>query len=52
MRIKKVCLFCSPNWNVLPAILVTPRDDGFIVAFKWLTGHFGLYFAKGEGDGL
>lgn len=47
-RIKKVCCYRNngEHYNVLPAILVTPQDDGVIVAFKWLTGHLGFYLTR------
>jgi len=43
MHIKRICLYRGPNYNILPAILVTPKVDGFIVAFKWWNFHFGVY---------
>ena len=43
MNIKKVCRYRGHNYNLLPAVLVTPKEDGFIVAFKWWNLHFGVY---------
>lgn len=44
MKIKQVCCCKGHNYNILPAILVTPKEDGFIVALKWWTFHVGVYF--------
>ena len=47
MYIKRVCNYFGPNYNLLPAILVTPMNDGVIIAFKIWTLHLGIYLAKG-----
>lgn len=44
LYIYKTCLYCNPaHFNVLPAILVTPKQSGFIIALKWCTGHAGIW---------
>ena len=44
--IKKICLYSNggKRYNIFPTCLVTPQDDGVIVALKWWTYHFGVYF--------
>jgi hypothetical protein len=44
MKIKQTCCYRGHNYNLLPAILVTPKVDGFIVALKWWNLHVGVYF--------
>ena len=44
MRIKRTCLYCTDrNYNILPALLFTPKPDGWILAFKWWGLHTGIY---------
>ena len=40
--IDKICCYAENNFNILPAILLTPQYNGFIIAFKWLNGHLGF----------
>ena len=44
MKIKQTCCYVGHNYNILLAILVTPKDDGFIIALKWWNFHVGVYF--------
>lgn len=46
MNIKKICHYRGHNYNLLPAVLVTPKEDGFIVAFKWWNFHLGVYMVR------
>lgn len=46
MKIKQTCCYAGRNYNLLPAVLVTPKDDGFIVALKWWNWHVGVYVEK------
>lgn len=47
MKIRQVCLYRGPNFNLLPAILLTSKDGGFIIAFKFWNFHFGVWIEKG-----
>lgn len=44
MRLNKVCCYVTPNINLLPAILITWTEYGFIIAFKFLRFHLGFRF--------
>lgn len=46
MKIKKICLYCGNNYNILPAILITPKNDGIIISFKWWNFHLGFYLVN------
>jgi len=43
--IDKICCYRGTNFNLLPAILLTPQYNGFIIAFKFWDFHLGFRFA-------
>lgn len=43
MKIKQMCCYKGKGYNILPAVLVSPKDDGFIIALKWWNFHVGVY---------
>ena len=45
--IDKICCYSGTNYNIIPAILVTPLDSGFIIAFKFMNGHLGFRVTTG-----
>lgn len=51
MKIHKVCFYISNVWNVLPPVVITPKEKGFIIAIKFLRLHAGVYLMCGD-EGL
>lgn len=51
--IKRVCLYCSKtNFNLLPAVVITFKDEEFIIAFKFFTFHFGIAWGEQDKTGI
>lgn len=47
-RIAKRCLYRMECISLLPGIIIVPKDDGFILQFKFLRLHAGVQFTQGD----
>lgn len=47
-KLTKHCNYRATVFNVLPAVVITPLESGFIVAIKWGFRHLGWRFENSQ----